>query len=301
MKNKVKISSDGSMLIYKRGYKPAFVFNYIKDNNLEGLRIFDHFDPLDNLNFLSEYVFLNRLVITCMKDHDYSFLKHLKNLKSFALSLSVKNDNLLDLTELTNLEYLSLAWRKNIKGLENCKKLRTLCIWEFNELDLEKIKELKNLKELVIKTASIENLNGIEDLKSLENVILGNCRKLRSIKGIEALQNLKKIEFDACTKIVNFDALEGLKKLERLEIVNCKEIDSIGFVKNMKSLKELSLLGNTTIKDADMIPAKDIEDVVYVHKKNYNIRIRNERHEELTKKNRAKLKEIEEEYKKSLS
>ena len=90
MQNKIKISPYGNMLVYKKGYAPDFVKNVIDKHTLEGLRIFDHLDRLDNLDFLKEYSFLKKLDIDCMDDHDYSFLVNLTNLNYLGIGLSIK-------------------------------------------------------------------------------------------------------------------------------------------------------------------------------------------------------------------
>ena len=108
MNNEIELSPYGNMLIYKKGYSPDFVKDAIDKNNLEGLRIFDHLDRLDSLDFLIQFDFLEGLDIDCIYDHDYSFLLNFLNLKTLGIGLSTTAKNTIDLSNQKNLTKLSI-------------------------------------------------------------------------------------------------------------------------------------------------------------------------------------------------
>lgn len=296
MNNNIKIAQYAPFLEFQKGYTPDFVHDAIKKNNLEGLHIVDHLNPIESLKFLKEFTFLNKLYISCVEDHDYSFLGNLVQLKELNIQQSRQNNKEINLSSLSELKKLTLHWRKSVKGLTHCVNIEELGMLDFKEKNLIVINKLKNLQKLIIKVASIEVLNGVEDLKLLEFLHLGSCAKLKNIKALDGLTNLKKLEFEKCKKIEDLDKLLNLPNLDTLRLINCGKIQSIKFIKNFPLLKHFSLIGDTEVIDGDMKPAKDIEDVVYVHKKYYNIKIANKKHDELMKKNRAKIKEIEQRY-----
>ena len=281
----------GNYLKYQKDYTPDYVEKVIKENKLNGLRIFAILqeDRIDSFGFLIEYTFLEGLGIASRDDYDYEFLKSLTNLKR--LSIQKFGEYQIDLSHQINLESLSLEWRKKIVGLENCQKLTCLCLVDFKkEADLRKISMVKNLKELTIKTASIKSVEGVSRLTSLERVSFGNCRSLKSVKDLNGLKSLKKIEFSVCSKIQDYHLLTDLPKLECLEFTSCRDIASIKFIENFPKLKRLVMSANTNILDSDLRPAQKVEKVFYNHRDHYNLKIENKEHEEIIKRNREKLK-----------
>lgn len=293
MSNKFEISPFGNMLVYKKGYSSDFVRELIEVNNLSGLRIFDHLDKLDSLDFLSEFSFLEQLSISCIFDQNYTFLKKLSNLKTLSIDLSIKENNIIDLSDQINLQNLTLQWRKGkIIGLDKCKNITSLCLVGYKEKDFKSISSLVNLENLIVKTAFIENCNGIENFVKLKSLLLGNCKKLSELKGLERINNLTSLSFELCSQIKDYSEVGSLSNLESLKIADCKEMVSINFLEKLSSLKKLFLLGNTDVLDGDLMPAKNIKDVVYKHRKHYNVKIANEEHEELIKRNLEKIKNL---------
>jgi hypothetical protein len=278
--------------VYKKEYTPEIVSKIIEEKKLNGLRVFSVLknDRLESISFLKDYTFLEQLDITGVTDFEFSFLQELTNLKRLSISIEGKNE--IDLSELRNLEYLSIQWRSKIKGLENCVNLNHLCLIDFKENDLTKIASLSKLKELRIKTSSIQTLNGLNNLKELELVSIGNCKKLASISSIDSLLHLKYLEFNICPKIKIFSSLNNLPNLETLILSDCNKIDSIEFIKKFPLLSSLGLLGNTDIIDSNLLPAKNLKSVTYKHRSHYNIKISNKEDEDRIKNNMEKLKNI---------
>ncbi|WP_434440538.1 hypothetical protein [Sphingobacterium faecium] len=273
MKKQIEISPYGSLLVYKNYYTRDDIRYIIQEKNLKGLRIFIQLkeEKLPDLNFLSEYSFLEALDITSVEDYDFSFLANLSNLKN--LSIISEGKNIIDLSNQINLENLTIKWRKGqVSGLENCSKIIELCLVEYTEKDIKPISSLINLLHLKIKTASLKDLDGIEKIKKLRTLLLGNCNQLISIDKLQSLSNLTSLHFESCAKIYNFNEIGNLLSLESLAINDCKAVFSINFIKNIPSLKWLSLLGNTNIVDGDLIPAENIKDVYYKQRKHYNRR-----------------------------
>ncbi len=291
MTKKIEISPYGNLLVYKKEYTLEFVQSTIQEKQLKGLRIFSilNEDKLSNLSFLSEYTFLEALDITSLDDYDFNFLLKLKGLKE--LTINTQGKEKIDLSNQVNLETLNLQWRKGkITGLENCQKLNSLCLIDFKENDFSAISKLSKLKELIVKTASIKSVNGLDNFYSLENLLLANCRSLKSIEAITALKGLMSLHIELCTKIEDYTFISHLSNLNKLTLTDCKEISSIKFVQDLHFLNELSLLGNTDVLDGDIIPAKNVKKVFYKHRKHYNIQIENKEYDSLIKSNLDKIK-----------
>ncbi len=284
-----KVAPNSNNLLYEKEFKPNIVNRLIQENGLSGLTIFADLPDrrVESFDFLSDYSFLEGLRLSSIPDHEYGFLKDLRLLKY----LSIQNEGVtpIDLSNQVNLEWFGIQWRKNITGFESLQKLKFLCLIHWKEQDLLNLSCLQNLEELLIKTSSLKKLSGIDQLKKLKYVLIGNSRYLDSISLLNQLPRLRKLEIEASSKIDDYESLVDLKELEELIITNCKGIKSINFIKNFSKLKRLSLLGNTFVEDNDLMPAKDIEDVTISPKRTYNLRLINPRHEEIRKRNSEKL------------
>lgn len=292
MNNKIEVSPYGNMLVFKKNYSAEFVKKTIHEHRLNGLRIFDHLDRLDTLDFLQEYTFLEKLDIDCMDDHDYGFLNNLRHLKHLSIGISIKQLNTINLSNQQELETLGINWRKKIIGLQNCTKLSLLTLADFKEKDLQKIDNLTNLVELRIKTGAIESLQGVDKLTHLQKISISNCKKLTSIKDADGLQMLQHLEIDSCPKIQTYNTITDLPVLQNLKLIDCGNIDSIKFINNIPSLTDLSLIGNTVISDGDLLPAKRLKSIAHKHHQHYNIKIENAAYNANVKSNLQKIRNL---------
>ena len=290
MREEIEVSPYNNMLGYRKGYTASFVKDTIDKRKLAGLMIFDHLDRLDSLSFLKDYGFLKKLNIDSINDQDFGFLKYLTDLDHLRIGLSVKESNVIDLSNQQNLESLDIKWRKGkIIGLEKCQNLTSLCLVDFKEVDFSAVTQLIKLKELIVKTSAIRTVNGLSSFPLLENLVLGNCRSLKSIEDIAGLKNLISLEIDLCSKIEDYSSIGSLTKLKNLGLLDCKGVNSIKFVEGLKYLQKLSLLGTTDVLDGDMKPAKNVKNVFYYHRKHYNLKIENKEHDQLIKSNLEKI------------
>jgi hypothetical protein len=290
MSKGIEISPYGSLLVYKKWYSAKDVLSIIQAHNLRGLRIFAQLknDRLPDLDFLAEYTFLEALDITSVDDCNFRFLNKLENLKD--LTVIVAGQNIIDLSNQTNLEILTIQWRKGkVLGLEKCNNIKSLCLVDYTEENFKPIRSLLNLEDLKVKTALIKNCYGIENLAKLKSLLLGNCKKLSEIEGVKELKRLTSLSFDLCPQIRNYNSIGYLSNLENLQIVDCKRVNSIKFIESLQSLKKLSLLG-TDVLDGDLMPAKNIKEVFYKHRKHYNVVIENKDYDNLVKSNLEKIK-----------
>jgi hypothetical protein len=283
--DKIELSPDGELLVYKKGYTESFVQETMRKRNLRGLRIFAVLeeDKLEDLDFLKNYPFLQALDITSGTDYHFDFLNFLTELRE--LSINVQGESKIDLGRLEKLESLSINWRRNIQGIGNCKKLNKIFLVEYKAVDLSVLSGLESLQQFSIKTGNLKRLDGLGGNKSLDEILLGNCRSLESIKEINGLQKLKTLRIERCTRIDDYENLTDLPALETLSLVDCKDIKSIRFIRQFPALRKLVLLGNTNIVDGDLLPAKDIKEVFHMHRSHYNIKIVNKNYQELIKKN----------------
>lgn len=159
---------------------------------------------------------------------------------------------------------------KNIEELHEIEKIFRLEIIDLNnqvltQIDLEPLKILFNLSELIVLNQNISELKNVEKLKSLryldlsqnpisdletlfklkniETLILRNC-PIISTEGFEFLANLKNLDISG-TKISKIKHFYTLSKLENLDISNTK-IKAINMLEENKNLKKLTCF-NTSL------------------------------------------------------
>lgn len=284
---------ENEFLTYKKKYSSSDIRELIEKNNLIGLKVFSVLkeDEIGDVDFLEQCSFLKALAITVKPDVKLGAINRLRGIKY--LSLSYYGNEEIDLSGYDKLETLIINWRKTkIKGIEQCKNLKNLMLIEFKEKDLSHIEKLKKLETLEIKTGSLKSLSCIDRLKELKIVKVGNCRSLTSINNLSGLKNLSLLKFDSCRKIEDSHHLHSLDNLKELNFTNCGEIESISFLKALKSLRVFKLIAGTVIKDGNLKPALNIEEVIYHHEKHYNIRIENKEHEALRKQNLKMINQI---------
>lgn len=266
-----EISEYNNLLIYKKGYSINFIRKVITDNNLNGLKIFDHLDPLETLDFLGECSFLKELRIDCINSHDYSFLNNLIDIEKLSLGQCIFGKNNINLSKNINLKELTLNFKNNnFIGFENCINIEELNLIYFNEKDFVKFSSLVNIRKLNSKISKIYSLNGLNFLNKLQNIVIGNSINLNSINSINGLKSIVTLSFNGCININDFKSLDNLPNLEYLDLIDCGTIDSIKFISNFHSLIEINLLGNTIVKDGDMTPLKAIKNASFEFKEHYN-------------------------------
>lgn len=264
----INMVNEGQYILFEKGQDINDILSYMKRHEVAGLSVHDAFDPIENLGeVLSEYVFFKRLHISTVHDQDWHFLNNFKQLTH--LSINTIGKNVIDFSGMRQLNTLTIPWRPNIQGLATLTNLERLCLVSFKEKSLIFLSCLPQLSSLMLKTSSIQTLQGIENCKKLEYLELGNCRYLQSIRSINGFQFLNRIEIDACSKIDDYEYLDDLPQLNCLIMMNCKSIKSIKFLNNFKSLRYVALTGNTSIVDGDLEPLAGIPEAFVAPRRHY--------------------------------
>jgi hypothetical protein len=260
-----------NLLTYNKNLSPQEIYELIKKNNYEGLRIFSQLDINDQLitdfNFLNDLPFLEGLSIASRVDPDYSFLKNLKRLKY--LNIMNEGSSTIDLSAQTELEDISLQWRKSIMNIEACVKLKSIGLIDWKEKNMNWFSHLQQLEEVVIKGGTIESIKELKGLNKIQRIVLGALRKLRDIDVLKELTSLKEIQFLSCPNIYNFDVLRYTHELETIRIVDCKTVRSIHFVVELHKLKKIALLGRTFVEDKDLRPIRNVPEKFFSPSKEY--------------------------------
>lgn len=264
-------SYDGKLLNYRKDYTTQDIQDIIMFNHLTGLSFSTHAvdksDLPNNLDFLLELFFLEKLVISSLKPYDYSVINKLSFLKVLYFNVGLLPDKsfVLNLSGFTQLEDLTLACRelKGDFGI-NHLKLKRLMLDEFlKRTDLSLIRDMSTLEFFRIANGSVKSLDGLQNNKNLKELWLGACRSLTSISAINGFNELEMIFIDGCSKITDYDQLTELKGLKRLRIVDSK-IPSLKFIKNFPNLEEIWILGTSKILDGDVTSLQNLPESIKI-------------------------------------
>lgn len=178
----------------------------------------------------------------------------------------------LDLSYMQNLKELYIGWNKNVLNLNSCKQLEKVSLSGYRP-KLKGVTELailKNLRELTLVQSSIEHLEGISNLESLESLNLYYLRNFKKLDEVStASSSLKGIDIQNCPNIHSYEGLGALEFLEDLRIDSSREIPNLGFVKKMKNLNHICLW-NTDVGDGDLSYLEAVRDVTFTEKKYYS-------------------------------
>nr|ASM61059.1 NB-ARC domain containing disease resistance protein [Arabidopsis thaliana]ASM61061.1 NB-ARC domain containing disease resistance protein [Arabidopsis thaliana]ASM61062.1 NB-ARC domain containing disease resistance protein [Arabidopsis thaliana] len=197
-------------------------------------------------------------------------------------------EELPSIEKLTHLEVFDVSGcikLKNINGsFGEMSYLHEVNLSETNLSELpDKISELSNLKELIIRKCSkLKTLPNLEKLTNLEIFDVSGCTELETIEGsfenlsclhkvnlsetnlgelpnkISELSNLKELILRNCSKLKALPNLEKLTHLEIFDVSGCTDLDKIeGSFENMSYLREVNL-SDTTLKTFPELPKQSI-------------------------------------------
>ncbi|XP_048141444.1 disease resistance protein L6-like [Rhodamnia argentea] len=206
---------------------------------------------------LSHLILLKVLVVVGCQ-----LLASLPELPSGILELFVQDcDQLKELRSLSNLEFLSkltidsCSELTEIKGLEALKYLAELSISRCGKLsNLDGLEHLESLRSLSLGRFSasddalcpveddIVQVRGLDKLKNLEELRLGDCQSLVR-PDLSQLTHLKILYFYNCHNLVEIKGLRRLKNLEKLGIVGCGSIETLPDLSCFDNLKHLDITG----------------------------------------------------------
>lgn len=162
--------------------------------------------------------------------------------------LKVNEINIQKLFEVTFIGKKILS--VNLKIPENIgwlKKLETLHLYGYIlELPIS-IKQIPNLKTIMISSNYLKNIEGLKELIQLENLVLEDTNIKEIPEWIGNLVNLKSLSFNH-SKIKRLPkTLVNLKKLETLILINNKFVSIPRILKELPNLKTLKM-GDNKIK-----------------------------------------------------
>jgi|GEM_PF-2212316 hypothetical protein len=229
----------------------------------------------DDLAFLNNFDDLLALSITTPSEMAFSnheIVYKFKELRELVYAVKITQD--FDLLKFPQLESLSIKWTPGkTDSVFACTKLRLLDLSRYSEENLERMKDLSNLKTLVLSRGRLRTLKGIEHISQLERLLITSCSQLEDLTDICCLESLKDLAISGCKNIVDVSPIENLKNLTTLILENLGEIASIRPLANLFGLERFGFAGSTNIRDGDLailVGLPNLKTAAFRNRKHYS-------------------------------
>jgi len=218
-------------------------------SSLEELSIHIDDDYTKGLLFLRNFPKLKTLALELNADKSPMDLSPLSSLSSLSsLDLLGTGDssveNVAVLSGMPQLERLSLRNLKDVKDLnfvQNMPKLKSLSLVDLSILNLDGLSGHLSLNSLSIDCSSLENVNALSTLSSLQTLSFGyHTYQLPDLHGLSALENVNCYSMDR-------DSIAHMPSIKTLTIHNYSIEYSADFLQGMNALTNLTIVGNGII------------------------------------------------------
>ncbi len=241
--------------------------------NLKKLRLLDiDYTSLTDLLPISscsrmEFLFMDN----CIRLTDIYPLAALKDLKCLLIdgSTMLSVNQMETFGELTNLEYLTLKYRRinTLKYFSKMTKMKELILEGCNISDLSPIEDLVNLTKLdVTGNSALRTLDPIYKMVNLKGLIAGGAGAAGKIGGkeekgaistmnlseINVVKNLTKldnIDLNSNFKLKSIKPLEVCVDMEEVYLQNCTQLEDVEILGTLKKITKLNLTSCPRIRD----------------------------------------------------
>ena len=216
-----------------------------------------------DLDLLSEASSLKELIINGIRVQNPGRVSELTRLRSLVLPDDLEWDEGEDaecFKDMVQLEMLSIGtWPWEVLNpLENCRSIKRLRIRGGELATLEGINCLTSLESLELKDCyNLNELTGVESLEGLETLVISGG----SFGEISSLSNLKQLRSVTLEgpDMLNLSTLGELQSLEKVEL-NCTEVEGLGALAYCSQLVHLKFFDSVpAIKCTTDIPLKEVK------------------------------------------
>ena len=218
-------------------------------SSLEELTVHMDDDYTKGLQFLRNFPRLKTLALGLYGDKrpmDLSPLSSLSSLSNLDLlgTSHCTVENITVLSGMPQLEQLSLRNLKDVKDLnfvQNMPNLKSLHLENLSILNLDGLSGHLSLNSLSIDCSSLENVNALSTLSSLQTLSFGyHTYQLPDLHGLSALENVNCYSLDR-------DSIAHMPSIKTLTIHNYSIEYSADFLQGMNALTDLTIVGNGII------------------------------------------------------
>ena len=220
--------------------------------------------------YLKQFSSLETLILTAGESSSDALEGIYSQQSVRALVIDYENDEedgfyQIDLSRLSNVEYVFTRSSWNIRGIGSAESLRTLVIGKWAHKDMEILKG-SHMDSLCILSGKLRDLSGIGELP-LKLLSISYC-PIGKIEPVNNISTLQCLEIEACGRIDDMELLAS-DSLEFLILLGRKKIPSLKFVRNLTSLRRIWL--EWAVEDCDLSALDSLETAkLFTDKRGYN-------------------------------
>jgi internalin A len=224
MDKTIRENLDGKYLfVYTHELKETIQF--VIENKLEQIQIRYGFDEKNNnatvdfkeLEKLSPYLkILSFCDLHNMEIINFESIYSLNKLEKIYINPMGKFT--FDVSRFNKLRHLGIEYWKGIKNIGKIKTLESMVIIKYPYENISELSSLSNLKILHIYSSKIKSLEGIERLKSLEELSLSRNNSLENINIIKNINSLNKLSIEKCKKLIDYNFVYELENIKSLYV-----------------------------------------------------------------------------------
>ena len=241
------------------------IVSYMKEKNLKTIMINSVYFPVNDLNFLNLFPFVERIFITD-NNHDITPINELPYLREIRMGA---HRGTIDFNNFVQLEKLGIEWSNRLRNLENATNIGWLWLNTYKGNSLEEFTNFRKLTYIYLYRPSIKSLKGIENMYSLNDLNIDTASKLESLEGLnENLNHLESLYIYAAKQLNNYEPISKLVALKHLELRKTGEANSIDFIKGLIHLEKIVF--GFKILDGNMSYLKGIKDVGFIDFPHYS-------------------------------
>ncbi|NJA06618.1 leucine-rich repeat protein [Methylococcaceae bacterium WWC4] len=187
------------------------------------------------------------------------------------LAIGGKDREVLDFSDLSNLESLAITWIRGDKLPKAGPHLKELSLREcsLKSKDFNELPEYISLEKLRMVGGNIVSLSGIEKYKLLRKSEFYYMRNLKDISALNQCDEVDELHFEGCKKIANIQCLEKCENLRTLKYIDCGEIQSLSILNSFKALDFFAFV-KTDVIDGDMTPLFRLKYAGFLNKRSYS-------------------------------
>lgn len=249
-------------------------------------------DVILDINLITHYKFIESIIISDLwgifKDNIcLNQLSKLHNLKK--IEINVDSIFTIDFSLFKKLTHIKYYDSKLILGLQSLNSLTSAVIYNLKSTDLNELNKNKNLKYLTLWDCKNQNINGLSELKCLEEIEIVRSKKLTNINGLKNSRELKILGIYQCPQLEDISIISYLKELKELhlkknklitnlnqiipnniEFLSVDKIENLYFISKMNSLRLINFENVTNNDLSPLYSNSSLEGASFINKKNYN-------------------------------
>ena len=202
-------------------------------------------DTISDLSFLDTQK-TKGIFIQFENVENNSDLNRFKNLDTLVAGYLSYPNGIIDFENFLNIKILNINWNKSFINIDKLDKIIRLTLWKFQPKS-RTLLDIVNFKQLVYATltmATIDSLNGIENIQKLKELDLRNIKTLKSFFTDPTKSKLQLQELNiSCCKNLN---IETLPYIDNLKILNLNKMGKIVSIEPLvNKFPNLEILGFT--------------------------------------------------------